>query len=273
MRRIACALLAGFVLSGTAQTPAPVMAGPAPHAEVEILPGWRQPDGSHIAALRIQLDTGWKTYWRAPGEAGIPPRFDWSGTQNLDAIRFHWPVPEIIVSNGITTLGYSGELLLPFEVVPEDPEGDVIIDGSLDFGICEDICMPLQMPVSGVLPATGGAQNPRILGALAARPDTAQEAAVSAVDCEVETIADGVRVRARIGVAPVGPHEVVVIEPDNAAIWVSSAMVRREADILFAEADLVPPEAQPFALDPETLRITVLAEGRGVDIQGCAERH
>ena len=56
-----------------------------------VLTGWRMENGHHMAALRITLAPGWKTYWRAPGEAGIPPRFDWTGSDNLSAVTVHWP--------------------------------------------------------------------------------------------------------------------------------------------------------------------------------------
>ncbi|MCX8508161.1 MAG: protein-disulfide reductase DsbD family protein, partial [Rhodobacteraceae bacterium] len=51
--------------------------------KAEILPGWRTESGSQMAALRLTMAPGWKTYWRAPGDAGIPPRFDWTGSANL----------------------------------------------------------------------------------------------------------------------------------------------------------------------------------------------
>ena len=267
MKKLAAPLFVALALIG----PDMVEAGPGANTEVDVLPGWRQDDGAHMAALRITLDEGWKTYWRAPGEAGIPPRIDWSGSENLAEVAFHWPVPEVIVSNGITTLGYAGELVLPMEVVAADPGADIVIEGTLAFGICEEVCMPLQAQVSAVLSASSAEQDPRILGALAARPDTADEAAVVSAECDVEAIADGMRVTARLDMPEVGPGEYLVVEPRDRSIWVSEAILSRSDNILTAEADLVPANAKPFELDPETLRFTVLAQGRGVDIQGCAE--
>ena len=101
MKQTPTALLLALALTG----PGFAQSGPGVHADVDIIPGWRQDDGAHMAALRIKLDEGWKTYWRAPGEAGIPPSIDWSGSVNLGDVGFHWPVPEVIVSNGVTTLG------------------------------------------------------------------------------------------------------------------------------------------------------------------------
>ncbi len=224
-----------------------------PHAEVSILPGWRQADGHHMAALKIDLDPGWKTYWRAPGEAGIPPRIDWVGSENLAGVWAHWPVPEIITSNGVTTLGFAGELVLPFEVRPVDREADIPLEVWLAFGICKEVCTPLQVELSAVL-----------------RPDTAEEAAVAGAACAIEEIADGLRLTARLDMPLVGAEEFVAVEAEDPTIWISEAVVRREQNVLIAEADLVPPQAKSFPLDPQTLRFTVIAGGRGVDIRGCS---
>ncbi|MCB1329838.1 MAG: hypothetical protein KDK28_10515, partial [Maritimibacter sp.] len=71
--QIIAAAFVGLAMSAPGLTGAgTALAGPDLHAEVDVLPGWRQADGTHMAALRITLDEGWKTYWRAPGEAGIP---------------------------------------------------------------------------------------------------------------------------------------------------------------------------------------------------------
>ena len=133
--------------------------------------------------------------------------------------------------------------------------------------------MPLQAQVSAVLPASATGEDPRIAGALAARPDTAAEASVVASECEIEAIPDGMRVSVRIDMPQVGADEYLVVEPADRSIWVSEAILRRVENALIAEADLVPPNAKPFDLDPETLRFTVLAQGRGVDIQGCTQAH
>ena len=75
---------------------------------------------------------------------------------------------------------------------------------------------------------------------------------------------------ARTDMPSLGANEYPVVEPAARSFWVSEAMVEREGNILIAEADLVPADAKPFALDPAELRRAVLAEGRGVDIQGCS---
>ncbi len=265
------ALIAACVL-GLATAPA--LAGSARHdpdqaARIDLLPGWRTADGSHMAALRVQLGEGWKTYWRAPGDAGLPPEIDWSGSRNLDAISYHWPVPEVFFDNGMRSIGYKHELILPIRITPKQVGAPIRLKARLTLGICRDICMPLQARVALELPRSDR-PDPRIQRALNLRPDTAAEAGVEKVTCQISAARDGLEVTARLTLPRQGAREVVVMETPNPEVWVSEADVVRSGATLTASADLVPPPGSPLVLDRSTLRFTVLSEGRGVDILGCA---
>ena len=87
---------------------------------VSIVNGWQMADGSHVAALKFVLADGWKTYWRAPGEAGIPPQFDWRGSRNLARAEIEWPTPKQTMTNGMRTIGYEHVLVLPLRLTPAD---------------------------------------------------------------------------------------------------------------------------------------------------------
>lgn len=237
-------------------------------AVLELLPGWRADGGHHMAALRIVLADGWKTYWRAPGEAGIPPMFDWAGSDNLAEVRFHWPVPEVMHTNGMTTLVYSDEVVIPMEVIPVDAAAPVGLVAEVHMGVCQEICVPFDAAFTGAL-AAGGEADARITHAIARQPDSAAEAGLTAARCAVAPIADGVTVTASLTLPALGADEHVVIEPADPSTWASEAIVLREGGVLTASVDLVPAEAKPFDLDTQSLRLTVLAEGRAVDIQGC----
>lgn len=239
-------------------------------AQLEILPGWRAEDGTRIAALHIHLAPGWKTYWRAPGEAGLPPVFDWSASRNVAAIKVMWPVPQVFAEGGMTTFGYHDDVVLPIEITPRQPGADIALDGAVTMGVCKDICMPLDAHVSARLDQATTGPDSRITAALADQPATAADAGVRAADCSFAPIDDGIRVTAKLDLPPLGNAETVVVEGPHADIWVSEATTSRQGNWLTAVADLVPPEAKPFKIDPQTLRITVLAEGHGVDIEGCA---
>ncbi len=264
MNRSILPLFAALLVSAT-----PALAERVP-AQVTLLPGWRMDNGHHMAALRVTLDEGWKTYWRAPGEGGIPPEIDWSRSVNVDGVTFHWPVPEVISRGDMTTIGYKHELVLPLELSPTRAGEAIHIDADVLVGICEQICVPLETGIEAVLRDEDRAPDPMIQRALAARPDTPGEAGVVAADCTREDLPDGVRVTARIDMPSFSGDEVVVMEAANPRIWVSEAMAERDgAGHLVAHADFVPPSARPFEMTGEDLRLTVLGAGRAVDIEGC----
>lgn len=235
----------------------------------ELLPGWTTAEGTHMAAIRLSLSPGWKTYWRSPGEAGIPPEFDWSGSENIRAVRLHWPTPQVFQFNGMQTIGYARELVLPVEIWPDRPGQPVRLETEVDLGVCRDICVPASLALSGDLRAAARPDDAAIRGALKARPATAREAGVRSHRCTVAPSADGLRLRAELDMPPLGPDEVVVIETADPAVWVSEATSHREGRRLVAETDLVGPARQPFALDRGGLTISVLAQGRAVEISGC----
>ncbi|MFA5537726.1 MAG: protein-disulfide reductase DsbD domain-containing protein [Gemmobacter sp.] len=235
----------------------------------DLLPGWRTDSGSHMAALRLRLADGWKTYWRAPGDAGIAPEFDWGGSDNIRAVRFHWPRPSVFLSNGMQSIGYAQELILPIEIWPDEPDAPIAVQAQVDLGVCRDICVPATVAVAASLPAARGAADPAIRAALKNRPLTAREAGVGRVACTVAPLSDGVRLTAEIDLPPLGPGETAVIETASRAIWVSEATTRRSGARLVAEADLVAPGRKPFALDRSGITITLLSDRRAVEVAGC----
>jgi DsbC/DsbD-like thiol-disulfide interchange protein len=240
-------------------------------ATAALLGGWREQSGQHVAALRLTLAPGWKTYWRAPGEAGIPPAFDWSGSRNVAAVTPVWPLPHVFWQNGLRSVGYGGEVILPLLVSPVAVGEPILLSGRVEIGICEDVCIPVSFDLTGELPVPG-APDRAIAGAISAQPLPAGAAGVTSVTCAVEPIADGIRVTAAIAMPALGEEEEAVVELADPAIWISEAESRREGGVLFATAEMVPPNGRPFAVDRSEIRITVLAGARGVDIRGCAGR-
>ncbi|MCK0140419.1 protein-disulfide reductase DsbD domain-containing protein [Aliiroseovarius sp. F47248L] len=259
--------LAAFItpaFSGSGMPPAPEDV-----VKIDVLPGWRDAQGHHVAALRIQLADGWKTYWRAPGEAGIPPSLNWQGSGNLAAVKFHWPVPEVFQTSGMQTIGYAHELVLPMTLVPKTEGKPISLSGNVNLGVCLDVCMPMDAKISVELPAQGGGSKAPIKQALRARPDTAQEAGLKRAVCEVEPTKKGLRVTVKIEMPQLGPNEVVVVETADPSVWVSERATKRQGRALTTVADLVSSSGKPFLLNRSNLRMTVLSAGRGVDIRGC----
>lgn len=236
---------------------------------LDLLPGWRQADGTHMAGLRITLQPGWKTYWRSPGEAGIPPNFDWSGSSNLAGARAHYPVPQVFHVNGMRTIGYKDSVVLPIALRPREGGDAIVLRGRVELGVCESICIPFEARIEATLPAGAESGAAEIRAALSNVPLSAGQAGVRSVSCSIEPVPDGLRLTATFDMPALGRDEAAVIETSNPAIWVSEAQSLRNGGTLTAVADLVPPQGAPFALDRSSLRFTVLANGRAAEVQGC----
>ena len=234
----------------------------------DLRPGWRLQGGGHMAALDLQLAPGWKTYWRAPGTTGIPPIFDWTGSDNLASVTLHWPRPHVFLFNGLQSIGYHDTLTLPFEVTPIDPARPVNLRLQVELGICKDICLPATVTLDAVL-AGEGAADPVISAALSDRPIPADEAGLAGIGCTVDPISDGLRLTATMDLPAPAGGETVVFETATEGVWVSEATADRSGNLLVASSDMVPPEAAPFALDRSGVTLTVISPDRAVEISGC----
>jgi DsbC/DsbD-like thiol-disulfide interchange protein len=107
------------------------------------------------AGIQIRMQAGWKTYWRYPGDSGVPPRFDFSQSDNVRDVAVLWPAPQRFADGaGGHSIGYAGQVLLPLQVLPKDPAKPVTIRLSLDYAICEKLCVPVDAKAS--LPASRG---------------------------------------------------------------------------------------------------------------------
>lgn len=98
--------------------------------------------GPTLAGAHVRLAPGWKTYWRMPGDAGIPPQFDWSGSVNLAKAEVAYPLPSRFQDGGGETIGYYDEVMFPVTVTPQDASQPVILKLEMAFAVCRDICIP-----------------------------------------------------------------------------------------------------------------------------------
>jgi len=110
--------------------------------------------------LQFRLEKGWKTYWRSPGDAGLPAQVDWSGSENLAKADILWPMPERHTLLGIETLGYEDEVLLPVVARPERPGEPVKLRAGVDYLVCEKICVPAHAELALDLPAGPATPSP-----------------------------------------------------------------------------------------------------------------
>ncbi len=134
------------------------------------------PDGKAVTGgVEIRLTPGWKTYWRYPGDSGVPPHFDWSGSQNVENIEVLWPAPVRFDDGGSFSIGYKKDVVIPFRVIPRDAGKPVELRLNLDFAVCEKICQPASASLTLDVPSDGAAPSPPMLvNALATVPRATQ---------------------------------------------------------------------------------------------------
>ena len=227
-------------------------------ASARLLPGWTDADGNRVAALELRLEPGWKTYWRMPGDSGLPPRFDWEASSNLDQIAYHWPAPEAIRSGDALTMGYHDALVLPLTATPVDQDHPVDLKLTIDFGLCEKICVPAHLELTA--PPVGTAPDAVIEAALTKEPQPVSNQPA----CRLTDIEDGVQVALTL---PQSDVTAAALELDDAPdVWVSGT----EIEGGHAHADFVGPTGAPFDLDTDKLRLTVLSPDGAVEMRGCA---
>jgi suppressor for copper-sensitivity B len=158
--RRCCALaLAGAALLGLAHAAAAEEAASAwvrnEHAALRLIAAAIATGNADTVqvGLQFELRPGWKTYWRSPGDAGFPPRGDWSRSSNVADVSMAWPAPERFEVLGFETFGYERQVVLPMTVRIAEPGQPVVVRGSVDYLVCERICVPYTAELALQLPA------------------------------------------------------------------------------------------------------------------------
>ncbi len=117
-----------------------------------------------MAGVDIVLDPGWKTYWRSPGDAGgIPPRFDWSRSENLKVGAVQFPAPQRFVDSTGTTIGYKDRVVFPVSIQAVDQTRPIKIALQVDYGVCAELCIPARAQLVLVIPPVGKDRAAQIL--------------------------------------------------------------------------------------------------------------
>ncbi|MFO1105130.1 MAG: protein-disulfide reductase DsbD family protein [Amaricoccus sp.] len=286
MQPLAALALAVALAAGSQAQAQTVAATPDATAEVRLLDGWRQADGSRVAAVSIALAPGWHTYWRVPGEAGIPPQFDWSGSRNIDGVSYRWPRPSLFDTGGIRTIGYEGTVTLPVVLRPADPDQPIDLDLQLTFGVCDEICsqeaveLAVRLPAQAPRSAAAPADLAQIDAALADRPRTAREAGVEQVTCALDPGADGLEITTTVTFSDrPASDQMAVIESSSDRSWIGPPDSETVGRSVIARAPVMPTPTRTASagggggggmlLDRRDIRVTLLDPHRAVDIRGC----
>ena len=142
-------------------------------SEARLISGGEVPGTGLLAGVEIHLAPHTLTYWRTPGEAGVPPIFNFEGSENLQAAKVLYPAPSVLSEGGVMAYGYEDKVIFPILVKPQDASKPVILKYKLDYATCEKICVPAKADGELLLQKQGGSGQAGIQAALARVPKPA----------------------------------------------------------------------------------------------------
>jgi thiol:disulfide interchange protein DsbD len=150
---------------------APAMLSAAPvrtdHVEAELVAATTAlvPGEPTTVALRLKLDDGWHTYWRNPGDSGLPTTLAWTLPQGFAAGAIEWPTPRALPVGPLVNYGYEGEVLhLVTLTVPAtlEPGSTARLAARADWLVCRETCIPDGADLALTLPVAASADaDPR----------------------------------------------------------------------------------------------------------------
>ena len=148
---------------------------------------------------RSALAPGAITYWRDPGDAGLPPTLDFSASDNVASVEPEFPAPKRIKeADGGEAFGYDGDVVFPLRVKPRDPAKPATLKLNADFAVCEKVCLPAKAHLELTLPSAAGSPHAGAIdAALAAVPAPGSRRRISARSRRSARIAGASARRAR----------------------------------------------------------------------------
>ncbi|KIU54283.1 MULTISPECIES: protein-disulfide reductase DsbD domain-containing protein [Bradyrhizobium] len=143
------------------------------HSAVRLLAGSRS-GAVLLGGIAFQLQDGWKTYWRTPGDSGVPPRFDFSKSDNVDAVTVMWPAPRQFDDGaGGTSLGYKHQVVLPLRIVAKNPDKPLVLRADISYAVCEKLCVPVEAKAELAFASVASTEDAALSEALNAVPKPA----------------------------------------------------------------------------------------------------
>jgi DsbC/DsbD-like thiol-disulfide interchange protein len=139
-------------------------------AAVRLLAGTGRTGGPLQAGVEVRLADGWKTYWRYPGDSGVPPVFDFSKSENVKSVSILWPAPHRFTYEGGASIGYKGNVIFPVHVTPDDSGRPATLRLSIEYAVCEKLCIPAHGQAELALAPAPSPHDARLAAAEARAP-------------------------------------------------------------------------------------------------------
>jgi DsbC/DsbD-like thiol-disulfide interchange protein len=143
------------------------------HSAVRLLAGSRS-GAVLLGGIAFQLQPGWKTYWRTAGDSGVPPRFDFSKSDNVEAVTILWPAPTRFDDGaGGQSLGYHDQIVLPLRIVAKNADKPVTLRAAVNYAVCEKLCIPVEASPELTFASVASTEDSTLFAALDTVPKPA----------------------------------------------------------------------------------------------------
>lgn len=152
-------------------------------SSMRLITGAKQNGADYLrAGIEIKLKPGWHTYWRYPGNSGVPPRFSFSGSDNVATVKVLYSAPHAFTDDAGTTIGYKGNVIFPLRVFPRQQDGPVTLHLKIEYAVCEKLCVPVEANAVLKLPGEAGPNDAALAAAeaMVPKPVSAAEAGLTA---------------------------------------------------------------------------------------------
>jgi DsbC/DsbD-like thiol-disulfide interchange protein len=219
-------------------------------------------DGIHMAALQLDMAPGWKTYWRQPGDSGIPPHFDFSQSEGLLAFEVFYPTPEISWLGSNRSIGYKTQVIFPLQLSVGDA-AEMTLIGRIEIGVCRELCIPVTLDLSAQL----SSQAPVDLLIETARA-TVPKFGADQITCAFSTAEDGMELKI-VFPSPRRAFDNAAIELDNQRLWVNTPKLEPQDGRLVVTAQIMTPTGQPMAIGRDGVTTTLFAPDGAIEYRGC----
>ena len=153
------------------------------------------------AGIEVKLQPGWKTYWRYPGDSGMPPHFDFSDSENVKTVKVLYPTPHLFSDETGQSLGYKDRVIFPLEISPQQPGKPVRLRLKIEYAVCEKLCVP----------AEGSAEL------MLAPGDATQDSELKAAEARVPKLTTATQMKLTARRVRNGPKVLVAVELDAPA--------------------------------------------------------
>lgn len=217
------------------------------------------------AAVEIRMLPNWHTYWRFPGDAGVPPHFDWSGSQNLAGTTVRFPPPQRIREAAGQIIGYKDRVLFPIELKAADPKKPIRLRLKFDFAVCEKICIPVEakfdLDIAPDEQASAVIEAAQALLPVRDRPGSGKELSIQSVKLE-----RGAKPVIRVEVLAPQGQDIDLFAEGPSEDWFlplperESRQGGRAAYVI--PVDGAPPGAPPV---PQSIRLTLVSGGKAIE--------